>query len=212
MMMTKQNLIFDIDGTLWDATHEITKAYNEVLKRVNDTYPLITDEMMAGIMGFLPEEIADTFFPYLSKEKRMVLLEQCFENENKHLAKHGGTLYPDVIHVLDLLSKQYNLYIVSNCQDGYVDALFTVHPIRDYFIDFECSGRTGLKKSDNIRLIMERNQMKQAIYIGDTQKDMIASKEAGIPFIYAAYGFGEVDSYDEIITSFKDLLSLFPCE
>ena len=57
--MTKQNLIFDIDGTLWDATHEITKAYNEVLKRVNDTYPLITDEMMAGIMGFLPEEIAD---------------------------------------------------------------------------------------------------------------------------------------------------------
>ena len=49
------------------------------------------------------------------------------------------------------------------------------------------------EKGENIRLIMERNQLERAVYIGDTQGDLDASHAAGIPFIYAAYGFGSVN-------------------
>ena len=209
--MIKKNIIFDVDGTLWDATHEITKAYNEVLKQENDAYPLITDEMMAGIMGCLPYEIADSFFPYLTKEERMVLLEKCFANENRYLRQHGGKLYPNVISVLDTLVTAYDLYIVSNCQDGYIEALFSVYPLAHYFKDTECSGRTGLTKGENIRLLMKRNLITKAVYIGDTQKDFLASQEAAIPFVFASYGFGEVGDYDERIDTFSELLELFAC-
>ena len=49
--MISKNLIFDIDGTLWDATHQICEAYNEIITKENKNYPLITDDMMAGVMG-----------------------------------------------------------------------------------------------------------------------------------------------------------------
>lgn len=207
--MISKNLIFDIDGTLWDATHQITEAYNEIITKENKHYPLITPEMMASVMGLLIPDIADRFFPYLSKSERLAFIERCCNNENNYLKTHGGILYPHVKKVLARLATSHNLFIVSNCQDGYIDSLFTAHPIQQYFKDSECSGRTGLPKGKNIRLLMERNHLKDAIYIGDTQKDKEACEEAQIPFIYASYGFGSVDSYDYKIDQFDQLLTLF---
>lgn len=209
-MLTK-NLIFDVDGTLWDATHEITIAYNKVIREENAEYPVITVELMASIMGMLLDEIATKFFPYLSENERMKLIKKCCDNENEHLKSCSGLLYPHVEEVLATLSKTHHLYIVSNCQDGYIESLFAGHPIAQYFKDTECSGRTNKGKGDNIKLIMERNQMKDAIYIGDTQKDKDACDQAGIPFIYASYGFGQVDGYTEKIDAFHELLDLFAC-
>ena len=207
--MISKNLIFDIDGTLWDATHQITEAYNEIIEKENKHYPLITPEMMASVMGLLIPDIADCFFPYLSKSERLAFINRCCDNENNYLKTHGGILYPHAIEVLAQLAASHNLYIVSNCQDGYIDSLFTAHPIGQYFKDSECSGRTGLPKGKNIRLLMERNYLKDAIYIGDTQKDKEACEEAQIPFVYASYGFGNVDSYDYKIDQFDQLLTLF---
>ena len=153
--MISKNLIFDIDGTLWDATHQICEAYNEIITKENKNYPLITDDMMAGVMGLLIPDIADQFFPYLSKSERLAFIQKCCDK------------------------------------------------------DSECSGRTSLPKGKNIRLLMERNNLKDAIYIGDTQKDKEACEDAQIPFIYATYGFGTVDSYDAKIDSFDELLTLF---
>ena len=207
--MISKNLIFDIDGTLWDATHQITEAYNEIIEKENKHYPLITPEMMASVMGLLIPDIADRFFPYLSKSERLAFINRCCDNENNYLKTHGGILYPHAIEVLAQLAASHNLYIVSNCQDGYIVSLFTAHPIGQYFKDSECSGRTGLPKGKNIRLLMERNHLKDAIYIGDTQKDKEACEEAQIPFVYASYGFGNVDSYDYKIDQFDQLLTLF---
>lgn len=208
--MNTKNLIFDIDGTLWNATTQITKAYNEIIKDENSTYPLITCEQMEGIMGMVIEDIAEIFFPYLPTAERMSLIHRCCDNENEYLKKHGGFLYQDVIPVLEqLLNKGYQMFIVSNCQVGYVDALCTAHPLKKYFLDHECSGNTKKPKGDNIRLLMERNHLENAVYIGDTQKDKDACEKAKIPFIYASYGFGKVDGYDEKIETFSDLLKIF---
>ena len=68
--------------------------------------------------------------------------------------------------------------------------------------------RTGLTKGENIKLIIERNNLINSIYVGDTDGDLKASRFAGIPFIYARYGFGEVKEYDYVIDSFDELLKL----
>ena len=55
---------------------------------------------------------------------------------------------------------------------------------------------------------MERNRLKNVVFIGDTQGDADAAREAGVPFIYAAYGFGEVDGFDAKLDRLKDLPAL----
>ena len=75
------------------------------------------------------------------------------------------------------------------------------------FKEYECQfrARTGLDKGHNIKLIMKRNVIEQAFYVGDTEGDEEASRFAGIPFIYASYGFGKAKNPDMIIHSIKEL-------
>ena len=82
------------------------------------------------------------------------------------------------------------------------------HDTKKYFLDTECWGRTRLPKGESNRLLIERNKLKHPVYVGDTQGDAQSAIDAGIPFIYAAYGFGEVKKYDAKIDSFDELLDI----
>ena len=79
------------------------------------------------------------------------------------------------------------------------------HQLGKYFLDFENPGRTGLTKGENIKLIIERNRLNNPVYVGDTEGDLKAARLAGIPFIYASYGFGEVSEYDYYIKALDEL-------
>ncbi len=129
-------------------------------------------------------------------------------HECKQLAELGGRLYDNVEEVLKVLSSKYKLCIVSNCQSGYIEAFFEYHKLDKYFIDYENPGRTGLSKGENIKLVMERNQLVSPVYVGDTLGDQEAAEFAGVPFIYAEYGFGKVTRFDYTIKSFDGLLEI----
>lgn len=53
---------------------------------------------------------------------------------------------------------------------------------------------------------MERNQLKSAVYVGDTEGDENAAHTAGIPFIHAAYGFGKAKNPEGRIQSLSNLI------
>lgn len=205
----KHALILDVDGTIWDSTERIAESYNETIMKLGIQNKILTVTMIHSFMGFVTEDIAEAIFPEYPFEERMELIHTCMNEECRYLMKHPGALYPDVEEVLAYLTCNYDLYIVSNCQEGYIETLFAGYDIQKYIKDYECSGHTGMKKGDNIRLLMERNGVLTAEYIGDTQKDKEASKDAGIPFVYASYGFGSVDEYERKIDSFKDLMKLY---
>ena len=88
------------------------------------------------------------------------------------------------------LSEKYRLFIVSNCQDGYIELTMNKNNIQNFITDWECYGHSGLEKWENIRLITERNSLKHPVYVGDTEGDLEACEKAGVPFIWASYGFG----------------------
>ena len=125
-----------------------------------------------------------------------------------YLAEYGGQLYGDVRTVMETLKENnHRLFIVSNCQSGYIQAFLKYHQLGDLFEDYEMSGQTGLSKAENIRLIMERNHVKSAVYVGDTEGDEKAAHSAGIPFIHAAYGFGKAKNPEGRIDSLEEMLS-----
>lgn len=198
-----------MDGTLWNATFSILDVSNKIIEEELGIKDYLDITKVTAVMGLEIEEIAQAYFPNLDHQKRLNILYRIMENENKYLSEHGGKLYPDVEETLKELSKEYDLMIVTNAQDGYVDAMFAYHPLSQYFIDYETYGKTMKPKGENIKLIMERNNYQKAYYIGDTIKDMEASQYANIPFIYASYGFGDIENCNKKIDSFKELIDLF---
>lgn len=206
----KTTLIFDMDGTLWNSTTNIVAAYNEYLEKEKGWKNYFTIARMEQAMGMTIEEIANFLFEKEPEEERLNLIYGCMAYENEYLSIHGGQLYPDVETTLQTLSKSYDLMIVTNAGVGYVEAMFQAHGLAPYFKDYESYGGTGLDKDQNIRLIIERNHVEKAYYIGDTKKDKELCEKANVPFIYAAYGFGMVDEYEQKIDTFSDLLKLFP--
>ncbi|UOQ45604.1 HAD family hydrolase [Halobacillus salinarum] len=200
------SIIFDLDGTIWDPIDTVLKAWNQVIIDHKGKGKELRREDLEAVMGKQKEEIAAQLFPHLSKHEGDQLLEECFEKEQEHIENHGGRLFPNVENVLAELSKKYKLFIVSNCQDGYIESFYQFHSLDGYFIDYENPGRTGLSKGKNIALIIERNSLKSPVYVGDTDGDLQAAAYAGIPFVYAAYGFGQVEAPVQQIEAFEDLL------
>ena len=199
-------LLFDLDGTLWDSAPAVAEAWNEVFRRECPGLKPLTVEDIHGVMGMTMKEISLALYPDIDMPRRDEIFDICCRHEVEYLYTHCGTLYPDFRSVMESLKAEgYDLAVVSNCQEGYVRAFLIASGASDLFIDYEEWERTGLTKGENIRLVMERNGYTKGVYIGDTKKDREAALQARIPFIHAAYGFGEVDSADGIISSLKDL-------
>ncbi len=208
--MKPDSIILDIDGTLWNSTPVVAKAWNEGLSQYPEIDFRYTAEMLTKLFGLSMTEIADTSLPFLTKEKRYALMEVFFEKEDEALeASDEDLLYPDVADTIRKLSETYKLFIVSNCQSGYIEVFLKKTGLDPYITDFECPGHTGRTKGQNIRLVADRNHLKNPVYVGDIARDHEASKEAGIPFCHAAYGFGEANDPDYVIQSFSELLTIF---
>ncbi|MGR3764313.1 HAD family hydrolase [Rossellomorea sp. NS-SX7] len=203
------SIIFDLDGTLWDSRETVLKAWNGVIRRHDKVKNELTSQQLKETMGLQMDEIGRKLFPQLNDEEREAFLSACSEVETQHLSEKGGILYNRVEEVLISLAKKYRLFIVSNCQHGYIEAFYEYHRLEKHFIDYENPGRTGLSKGENIKLIIERNNLKQPVYVGDTEGDQKAAQSAGIPFVYARYGFGEAKVYDYSVDSFEELMEIF---
>ena len=207
-MMKYDGIIFDLDGTLWNATEVELKAINDVIINEYDV-DTITIEQLKNVMGVPLQEAASILF---HKEKQKIGIEileksgillDTYIKENRN-----GLLYDKVRETLNTLNKEHNLYIVSNCKNGYIETFLKTQNLLDIFKDYECNGRTKLSKGENIKLIIERNNIKNAIYVGDTNGDKKAADKANIPFIYASYGFGNVEQYDYKIDSISEIMSI----
>ncbi len=205
MKNTDMAIIFDLDGTMWDSTGCACDIWNQVLEKHNDISFRLTKEKAEQLMGKTMEDIGKILFPELDSEERNAILDEFGDEEVKYLTEHGAILYEGLEEILKILSRKYKLYIVSNCQDGYVPAFLHAHKLGNYFVDIEMSGRTGLDKGNNIKMLMERNNIKAAVYIGDTEGDERAARFSGIPFIYAKYGFGKAIAPDAVITDIREL-------
>ncbi|TYS68237.1 HAD family hydrolase [Sutcliffiella horikoshii] len=203
------SIIFDLDGTLWDSRETVLVAWNEILKNDDKIEKELTSEDFKATMGLQMHEIEKILFPDIDEAYRTQLSNKCCEAERVLLEQKGGQLYDQLDEVLESLSQKYKLFIVSNCQEGYIEAFYKYHQLEKHFIDYENPGRTGLSKGENIKLIIERNKLESPVYVGDTLGDQQAAKAAGIPFVYATYGFGEVEEYDYIIHSLCDLQTIF---
>ena len=202
-------VLFDLDGTLWDSSAGVAAAWSRALaQNAPGLRGPITDQEFRSCMGLQIPDIGAKVFPMIGGARRDRLVKACLEVEEDWLRENGGTVYPRVEETLEALSRHYPLGLVSNCQCGYIENFFRLTGLGRFFSDFESFGATGLKKSENLRLVMSRNGYGSACYVGDMILDQMAARAARLPFVYCSYGFGELEDYDFRVDSFDQLLTL----
>lgn len=199
-------ILFDLDGTMWDSGDGVLKTWNMVIEKHPECKrDLLTAEELGGYFGLPMTEIANRMFPHNTEAEKKVLMDECCELENAYLAEHGGILFPKLEETLLTLHKAYKLFVVSNCQSGYIESFIKAHKLEKCFDDIQCWGDNQVPKGENNKLIMQRNGVTRAVYVGDTSGDEQSARVAGIPFVFAAYGFGEAIAPDYTINAFEEL-------
>ena len=208
--MELESLIFDMDGTLWDSADNVAESWNRVISKLDDIDITLTGDDIKGVMGLPMDVIASKFFADVAPKRQMEIMDMCGEYENEFLAAHGGQIYDGLEAALEELSGNHRLFIVSNCQSGYIEAFLEYYGFEKYFEDILCWGDNCMMKGDNIKNIMEKNGVnpETTAYVGDIQGDCDSAYYAGTKFIHAAYGFGSVDRCDARINSITELVDL----
>ncbi len=200
------SIIFDLDGTLWDASPTSAIAWSKTAReqKINVT---IDEAAIKGVSGLPFDKCVDALFG--SHAQSVPNLRSLLdEAEQKEITARGGRFYPGMAEGLRKLSRDYKLFLVSNCQEWYLNSFFDHSGLREVFQDALCFGQTNLPKSENIKTIVKRNQLSKPIYIGDTHWDQEAAFYVGVKFVFARFGFGSIKVSSPTIESMEELVHL----
>ena len=200
------SIIFDMDGTLVNFLNQMVVSWNLTCKKYGWD-KVITYEEMKSVMGLNGHDIGVRFFPNIDEEEATRRVFVCSAEEIEYFDKVeiGDTYIPNEEY-LKKLSSKYKLFIVSNCLEGYIEIFLKKYNFEKYFID-SANAANGLTKAQNIENIVKKHNLQNPVYVGDTIKDKQSSDEANVEFIFASYGFGNVDC-DKKISSLEELLDM----
>jgi phosphoglycolate phosphatase len=208
-MTTKpDSLIFDMDGTLWDALDLYVASWNAgfIEEKVEK---VISRNDLDFMTGWEKRKILERVLPDYSLEKQERIFKTIDRIRESLIQEMGGILYEGVKEGLEKLSSKYKLYIVSNCPENLIKHFMTWANIGHLITDEMAHGVNGQPKHYNIKLLIEKHKLKNPIYIGDTETDSMESRKAGLPFAFMTYGFGNTDVYDFRFDNFNSLTEYF---
>lgn len=182
-------------------------AWNNVLARNKIPFREITAEDVRRVTGKPHEVCIQETFASLPPETIRLISEETATEDNLVIEQLGGTLYEGVRDGLVALQQRFPLFIVSNCQRGYIEGFLAMHQLGSLFTDFECWGNTGRPKGDNLHDVLVRNDLKNSIMVGDADGDEKAARECQIPYAFVTYGFGRGIAPDHKFDQFSDLVN-----
>ena len=207
-MEKPDSIIFDMDGTLWDAVDTYTESWNIVFGDLGIDKTVDRDEL-AKMVGWEGKKVWNAIMPGYSVEKQEEIYAKVNDVRKVLLPQKGGVLYDGVKEGLAQLATQYQLYIVSNCAKGIIRLFIDWAGIDEHIIDEIAYGINYMPKHHNIKLLIDKHHLKNPVYVGDTEGDGQQSRLAGLPFVFVSYGFGATDDHDVRFDSFTEFTEYF---
>ncbi len=200
------SLIFDMDGTLWDAVDTYCDIWNESYRRMN-VDATVTRGQLLECMGLPIEAIMERIAPAGIDRRRFATVLRQVDAEV--MPVKGGRLYEGVAELIPQLARRYKLMMVSNCGEHGLDYFLGYTGLRPFFTDTLTHGQTGLDKEGNIARLIAKHGLKAPVYIGDTEGDCRSAHAAGVPMMHVRYGFGRCDDAEFSADSFADVAHFF---
>ena len=195
-------LIFDMDGTLWDAVETYTLAWNAYFKK-HGLSNFLTKSDLDALMGMEEEKFLEKVLPDYTPEDRKSCYKEVIQLQYDMIDQIGGHIYSGVQKYLPLLHKKYPLFIVSNCPKDTIHHFMKFAGIEHLITSSLSHGQNYKPKHENISSLVADYNLKNPRYIGDTQGDMIQSEKAKVPFLFMTYGFGTCDTFEKSFDDFE---------
>jgi len=204
------SIIFDLDGTLWDASRVTAAGWNNALAKMNLDQHKVDHQAVNNVSGKPFSECVEVLFGHIPGIDVVALEKQIDLEEEKIFLSRRGEIYPGVEKGLSVLSERYPLFLVSNCQSWYLQVFLDQFNLEGYFRDRDCNGNANQQKAEMIRGLVKKHDLQKALYIGDTEGDRNACLAAGAAFGYADYGFGDIEGVDLVFSNFLELVDGLP--
>ena len=198
-------LIFDMDGTLWDAVDTYAEIWNMAFEREGIEQRITRNDLLA-LIGTPIDDIIRHFVPADQVEHLLQVIAGLVVTE---LPRLGGRLYEGVQEGIATLAQHYQLFMLSNCDELELPIFVRYAGIEPYITDTLAYGNTHLRKADNMRLLAEKYHLQHPVYVGATDSDCSEAHRAGVPFVWMSYGFGTTDRAQLQFDNFSDMVNHF---
>lgn len=198
-------VIFDVDGTLWDIAPVAAHVFNRTVEEYTTLTTRVAPDDLRAVYGKPYDEIGRILYPELRGKSNSDLMAIILKRQDVALRDSDLCPFPGVDEVFRTLSGKVPLFIVSNCETGYIERFLDKTGNEPFITDHLCPGDSGKLKADNIRAVVDKYGLQHPVYVGDTDGDHIACRSAGVPLVFAAYGFGQTENPDAVIHTMCEL-------
>lgn len=179
-------IIFDFDGTLADSLLLGLEGVNQLAERFS--YPVFDDAdyiRAKGVKQLIKEDLGLRWyqFPVYLRALKQQLIPQMSK-----LKLNDG-----IEDVIRELHQQAQLFILTSNIRPAVD-----YVIEQYEIDlFEgiYAGTSLFKKHSKLQRLLRKHKLKakEAVYVGDEVRDIVACRRIGMPIISVSWGFNSAE-------------------
>ena len=202
-------IIFDVDGTLFNAGTVALPAFQAVLKHYNQQIP--SDSVLLNTLGYPIVEIWEMLLPGMGKERHTEASALMNDFEERLMYEGKGELFPEVKNTLTQLFEQgHELYTLSNCDEPYLHTVIEVFNLKPLFKGLHCAGMyPGETKAQILKRILQGDS--KALMVGDRFHDIEAGVVNNIPTVWCNYGFSqqaEIKNQDYTVSSFGKILEI----
>lgn len=192
-------VIFDMDGTVLDTLEDLKEALNFALR----TYDM-PERTLAEVRAFVGNGARRLLELSVPEGRLNPLYEQVYAKFREYYDLHcndNTKAYEGILPLLKKLEKEgYALAIVSNKLDAAVKELNDIY--------FEGIVKTAIGEVEGIarkpapdmveKALKELGKTREtAVYVGDSEVDLMTAENAGLPCISVLWGFREKTFLEE---------------
>lgn len=200
--MSNVTVIFDLDGTLLDTSHDLIDSLNICLSSQGlqpVTYDDVTALVGQGAIAMLKRGFQLRQYDYDDD-----LISQMFELFIAHYSSNmpgQSAPYPGLMDAIERLDAAgFNLAICTNKQEALARKLLDALDLTKTFSAITGGNSFSFKKPDG-RHILETIKLadgdrKRAVMIGDSKNDIWAAHDANIPSIAVTFGYSDLPIAD----------------
>ena len=208
-------IIFDMDGTLFQTNRILEPALDatfDVLREIQLWVGETPITKYREIMGVPLPVVWETLCPNHSEDVREKSNELFQKKLIEMIGLRKGDLYSNVIETLQSLSFKYPLYIASNGEREYLQAITDTYELNETFQEiYSIQSIASGNKSELVKSVVDENGITKAWVVGDRLSDIKAAKENGLISIGVNFDFAQQDELehaDIVINDFKELINL----